>query len=251
MPSAFRWFVVSLLALAFVAPGRSSADELLPPKVLVRKFPAGQFCALPVSITFTAPSTPIVVKFTAAVWVQDDALGLTWTEQLIDNVSLATTSQVAANTSGPPEFSNSENCYVGDLSPTTYFHFNASGLSIDLLELFDSNPTARGWDLAAGGYYSTLHVGPRNVDSALEPDLNGGALGLGDGSGTPVPGATASASVTIPALTAGQSYDLGAWWYAEYVHFPHDVDYLTISISTLDGTPVARRSWGAVKHSYR
>jgi hypothetical protein len=102
--------------------------------------------------------------------------------------------------------------------------------------------------LSAGGHFST-NSGPRDVEN--DRDLTGGSIALGDGLGTPDPSQTKSTSITVSGLTAGESYDLGAWWNANFVRFPHDTVYLTVSITTQDGTPVARRSWGQVKGEYR
>jgi hypothetical protein len=52
-------------------------------------------------------------------------------------------------------------------------------------------------------------------------------------------------------LTINTAYNVGAWWDALFVRFPHDVDYLTISVTELDGTPVARRTWGQIKASWK
>jgi hypothetical protein len=239
---------VALLAAALVQPTPSAAEDLLPPKVLVRKFPQGQFCALPVSITFTAPSSPVVVTFTALQFAEDGSGVLTFTDQAIDNVTLASSAQVAANFFGAPLGTNSQNCYNED--PVSYFYFNTPGLTLDLLELFDDDPSARGWHLLDGGVFLPGRSAPRDVGQD-EIDETGGSLGLGDGAGPPVAGATASVSVTVSNLNPGQSYDLGAWWDAGFVRFPHDATYLTISVTTETGTPIATKSWGALKSSYR
>ena len=251
MPHARRLLRLSLLLAALAAPGASRADEVIPDKILVRKFPQGQFCALPISITFTAPAEQVMVKFAALEFVDDGSGTLTWTEQAIDNVSIATTAQVVANFAPPPAGSNSEFCYNGDPQPVSYFHFNRAGLTLVLLERFDTDPSARGWDLSAGGYFKTGigNTAPRDVEN--EADFTGGSLGIGPGTGTPAAGVTRSGSIRVTGLTQGVSYDLGAWWNAGFVRFPPDVTYLTISISTVSGTPVARKSWGGLKSSYR
>jgi hypothetical protein len=241
----------SLIVIASLGPSLVLADEVIPPKVLVRHFPQGQFCALPVAISFIAPAGPIKITFTALRFVDDGSGTLVWTEQSIDNVTLVPTSQVAAHWGPPPAGSASENCYIGDPTPTPYLHFNQPGLSLLLFDQFDSDPTPRGWDMLNGAYYKTTATAPRDVDSVLNPDFSGGSLGLGDGSGTPTASATASSSIIMGGLVQGESYDLGAWWDANFVRFPHDTPYLTISIDTVSGTPVARRSWGGVKSSYR
>lgn len=239
----------ALIAFALVVQTPSRADDVIPPKVLVRQFPQGQFCALPLSVTFTAPAAPIVIKFTAVEFVPDASNLLTWTEQSIDNVTLAPSAVVAANLAGPPPFGSSENCYIGDPQPVAYFHFNRPALSINLLELFDTDPVARGWDLSNDAFFNPSRSGPRDVET--DADLTGGCVGIGSGTGTPSAGSTASVSFTLSGLTAGESYDLGAWWYAGFVRFPHDTNYLTVTITTESGTPVIRKSWGAFKSSLR
>ncbi|MCC6348515.1 MAG: hypothetical protein IT347_02860 [Candidatus Eisenbacteria bacterium] len=247
MSRALLWSVVTLLALAgFALPGTAVAqDEVIPAKTLVRKFPQGLFCALPVSLSFTAPVEPVVITFTALQWVDDGSGTLTWTQQLIDNVTVSPTTQVAANTLPPPAGSNEESCYIGDPQPTPYFRFNRSGLEHDLLELFDDDPAPRGWNMTDGAYFNGSRSADRDVENLT--DATGGSLGLGDGSGTPTAGSHASASITLGNLNQGVSYDLDAWWDAGFVRFPHDTDYLTISITTLAGVPVAKKSWGALK----
>lgn len=240
--------VLMLLVAPFSEPALVHADEVIPPRVLIRKFPQGQFCALPVDITFIAPATPVIVTFTALQYVPDFSNVLTWTGQSIDNVTLATTTQFAAAFDGPPVGGSSENCYIGDPQPTPYFHFNRAGVVSLLLERFDDNPIPRGWDLGPGSSFSTSSSAPRDVET--DSDLTGGSVALGDGTGSPSPAATASASVTLPDLVQGESYTLGAWWNADFVRFPHDQDYLTVTVTTLAGTPVARKSWGALKSSF-
>lgn len=247
MKHALLWSFAALLVLtSFAAPRIATAqDEVIPPKTLVRKFPQGTFCALPVSLTFTAPVEPVIITFTALEWVDDGTGTLQWTQQLIDNVTVSPTAQVAANTLPPPAGSNEEFCYIGDLQPTPYFRFNTAGLEHDLLELFDTDPGPRGWTMNEGAYFDASHTAYRDVENLQ--DNTGGSLGLGDGSGAPSANATASTSVTLGNLNVGVSYDLGAWWYAGYVRPEQDVNYLTVTITTLGGVPVAKKSWGAIK----
>jgi len=240
----------ALLALACFAPQPvAAAEDLIEPKVLVRKFPQGQFCALPVSISFVAPLEPVTVTFTALQWVDDGSGTLQWTAQLLDNVTVAPTAQVAPNTLAPLPGSNSEFCYSGDPQPTPYFRFNRAGLDLRLLERFDTDPAARGWFLGDGGFFVADETAARDVET--ETDFTGGSLRLGDGAGTPVAGQTASASVMLDNLELGVSYDLCAWWDAGFVRFPHDVDYLTITVTSESGVPVASRSWGSLKRAFR
>jgi len=247
MSRTYRLSIAVLLVLAtFSAPGVARAqDEVIPPKTLVRKFPQGVFCALPVSLTFTAPTDPVIITFTAIEWVDDGAGGLAWTQQLIDNVTVSPTAQVTPNYLQPPAGSSAEFCYIGDPEPTPYFYFNRPGIEHNLLELFDTDPSARGWLMSSGAYFVGNRSAARNVEDMTDP--TGGSLGLGDGTGVPTAGHTASTSIILDSLNQGVSYDLGAWWDAGFVHFPHDVDYLTVTITTLGGVPVARRSWGSLK----
>lgn len=244
------WLAALALLAAFTTPRPALAqDEVIPAKTLVRKFPQGTFCPLPVSITFTAPVEAVIVTFTALEWVDDGSGGLQWTQQMLDNVTVAPTSDVTPNLLPPPAGSNAEFCYIGDPQPTPYFRFNRAGLDLRLLERFDSDPVARGWGMTDGATFVAGETAARNVENLT--DLTGGSLGLGDGTGSPAAGATASTSLTLDNLEAGVSYDLCAWWDAGFVRFPHDTDYLTVTITTLGGVPVAKRSWGAVKRDFR
>ncbi len=245
-----RSSLACVLALPLLlSPLAVRAQDVLPPKTLVRRFPQGFYCPLPVAVTFTAPATPITITFTATVYVDDGHGVPTWTAQSIDNVTLAASSVVTPNIAPPPAGSSLESCYIGDPLPTPYFHFNRAGLAIDLLERFDTNPAGRGWDLAHGGYFNTARSALRNVETAT--DATGGSLGIGPSTTTPVIGATASSSISVAGLVEGASYDLGAWWDAQFVRFPFDTNYLTISITTVEGTPVVQRSWGALKSAWR
>jgi len=236
-------FALSVIApvVAEIQPAR--AQELIPPQVLIRRFPQGTFCALPVTITFTAPATPVTITFKAVQWVSDGSQ-LQWTDQAIDNVSLAKTSVASANICGP--FGT---CY--DQNLVSYFCFSNPGLDITLLELFDTDPAPRGWTGSALTSFVSGRTAPRVVDpNAADPDENGGCLRLGDGSDVPDVNAVQTATITVSNLVEGQSYDLGAWWDCNFVRFPHDTPYLTITVMS-GTTPIATKSWGAVKHTYR
>jgi hypothetical protein len=245
--------ILALLALVSslpLAPAR--ADEEIPPRSMTRKFPAGTFCVLPVRIQFTASETAVRVFFDAQVYV-DDGGNLVWTHQWIDNVTLATKATVDANIHPPPASGESQSCYTadGDPLPTDYFYFNTPGLTLQLKETFDTDPTARGWDMSNGGYFDPLESAPRDVEVETEDPIIGGSLGLGLESPTPSLSQIATSSIDISGLSPGTQYELGAWWQAQFVKYPHDVDYLTVRIETIDGTPIAKKSWGSVKSSYR
>jgi hypothetical protein len=247
MPLARKPFLW-LLALALLPPSAPRAEDVIPPTILIRRFPQGTFCPLPVSMSFVAPSTPITVTFTAVQWEDDGFGGFAWTDQAIDNVTIAHSSVVSANTSLPPEGSSASFCYINDPAGTTpYFHFNNAGLAIDVLEQFDTNPSSRGWDLTEGAYLQ--RSAPHDVSSG-EGDESTGSVGIGDGAGTPDLAQTRSISFTVSGLTAGDSYDLCAWWFANFVK--EGAPYLTISITTGAGpTEVARKTWGSLKAQYR
>ena len=242
-----------LLLLAALAPSPAQADEsdVLPPKPMIRQFPQGTFCALPVTISFVAPATPVKVTFTALQWA-DAGFGLQFTDQAIDNVTIATTAQVVPNTVGQAIASGFEDCYIElfptpDLPPVEYFHFNRAGLTLNLLEQFDSG--AIGWDLTHGAVFTPGRTAAHDVED--NSGYTGGSLVIGDGLGTPAAGETKSTSFTISSLTAGTSYDFGAWWDVNVVRAQYDTTYLTITVTTDSGVPIARRSWGEVKKLYR
>lgn len=239
---------LGLLASVLPAPAPVRADAVLPPVILGRKFPQGQFCALPVNVTFTSPTPAVVITFTALEFVDNGSGTFVWTGQSLDNITLAATATVAANFGPPPPFSSSENCYIGDPVPVSYFYSNRA-VPMLLKELCDDDPQARGWVWSPRSNFDASRTAARIVET--EDDFTGGSIALGDGSVTPGPGITSSASVIVSGLVDGVSYDLGAWWFADFVRFPHDTDYLTITVETLNGTPVARRSWGGVKAGYR
>jgi hypothetical protein len=251
--------LASALAAAIPAPAVHAGGDVIPPKTFGRKFPEGQYCPLPVSISFTPPTSAVVIYFDANNYVEDNGAPL-WTNQSIDNVTVATTAQVSAHTFGPPE-GNCESCYVDDdgepIEPAvSYFYFNDPGLTLNLIELFDTHPGPRGWDLSNGGYYLDSSTptppfsAPRNPATCLDVN-NGGSLGLGVESATPSLSEIATSSIEVSGLTPDTSYDLSAWWNSQRVGFPHDDIYLTIRIETPDGTPVARRSWGSLKAGYK
>jgi len=251
MSLARTFLPLLLLASAFVEPQPARADDLIPVQVIIRRFPQGLFCALPITMTFTAPATPVTVTFKAVQWVSDGSQ-LQWTDQAIDNFTVAKTSVVAANFGVPPVGSTWETCYdrpLGD-PPTSYFHFDNPGLEIAQLELFDTDPAPRGWSGSPLTSFVAGRTAPRAPDNLQSPDVNGGCLRLGDGSGVPDANASETASITLSNLTEGVSYDLGAWWECNFVRFPFDTVFLTVSVTT-GTTPIATKSWGAIKHGYR
>jgi hypothetical protein len=245
MSFARAFLPLLLLAAGFVEVPTARAQELIPPRVIIRRFPQGTFCALPVSITFTAPATPVTITFSAKQWISDGSQ-LQWTDQAIDNVSVALSSVVAANIAGP--FGT---CY--DQNLVTYFGFDLPGATSTFLDLFDTDPAPRGW---TGSALTSFVAGGRTAlrnpdhDDQTSDDISGGCLRLGDGSDVPDANATQTATITLSNLTEGQSYDLGAWWDCNFVPNGQDQVFLTITVTT-GTTPIATKSWGAVKHTYR
>ena len=250
------------LALSAVIPAAAFAGgDIIPPKNLGRKFPVGLFCPLPVSVSFTSPVSSVIVYFDAQVFIDGGGGTPAWTGQLIDNISLATTAQVAAN-SGPASGDDCDNgshtnCYFEfpEEPPPSYFFFNRPGLTPALVERFDTDPTGRGWDLSHGAYFiDALTPAFSSVSAPRVPegcgDATGGSLGLGPESTTPSLGAVATTSITVSGLTPGTSYDVGGWWYADFSQDDGQI-LLTIRIERQDGTPIARKSWGGLKAGYK
>ena len=265
--SLLRSFTSLAVALALgvtVTVPAAMGGDVIPPRPLGRKFPVGTFCPLPVTVPFTAPGASVIVHFDALVYVDDGFGTLRWTEQSIDNIIVATSAQVAANLGPPQNESNQFNCYVDDDGPEeppiSFFYFNNPGLSFAHFELFDTDPTARGWDMSNGAYYinglspTSPTTAPRTPETCTFDggcDENGGALGLGQDTGA-APGVIATTSIAVNGLSADTSYDLTGWWNANFTPFqPPRPTMLTIRITLPDGTPIARKSWGSVKAGYK
>ncbi len=249
-PHHHPWLTLAaLLAAAAALPaGVRAQDDLIDPTPITRKFPQGQFCTLPVELSFIANGPAATIAYEANVYTDDGAGGLLWTNQSIDNAVIATDTDYAANFGPPPEFSSSQNCYIGDPQPTPYFYFNRAGLVLPLLERFDNDPGPRGWDLAQGAYFQDSNTGPRNPEA--DDDYTGGSLGLGLESPNPSLADRARTSITVGGLTNGQRYFLTTWWDCGNVVL-NGATYLTIRITGSGATPLAQKSWGAVKRRYR
>lgn len=238
------------LALPALAPPAAADGEVLPPRPIDRRFPQGQFCALPVDIEFTAPGATVRIVFEAKRFVLDpNDNSYHWTEQHLDNVAVSAAADYDANFGPPPDGSNSQNCYIGDPAPTPYFYDNRAGLALPLLERFDTDPAARGWDLGRGAAFDAFYGAPRNVE--FETDYTGGSLALGADDPAPQGDEVATTEITVNGLTAGSNYNLSAWWSVGHVIFGNEEPMLTITIFAPESTPVVRRSWGAVKRSWR
>jgi hypothetical protein len=238
------------LAATLVAPA-GAEEELIQPKQLDRRFPQFQFCPITLTLDFVAPGTEATIHFRANVYGFDPSTSqLTYIRHEIDGIALSTTADHAANSGFPPSGSNSENCYLD--APAPSFFYNRAGLSLPLLELFDTDPTARGWDMTQGAYFDPTRSCPRDPEHDL--DLTGGALGLG----LDLPGGSAAdsarTSITVTGLTPGTSYTVSGWWYVD--ENPLDAlgnsrASLTVWVTGSGSTPIARRTWGAMKERYR
>lgn len=247
------WRPLALLLIAGAIAGAAPAlaqDDLVVKKPVDRRFPQGQFCALPVDIEFTSPATSVRVVFEARVFVLDpNDNQLHWTEQYIDNVVVTDATTYDAHLALPPSGSNSEFCYL-DL-PVPFFYFNDAGFTMQLKELFDTDPAARGWDLANGGSFAGSWSAPRQPESTSEGTPTGGSMALGQDSASPTGTEIASTEITVNGLTPGQNFNVSAWWDVNYVIFGSTETFLTVSVFAPNGTPVARKSWGGLKRAYR
>ena len=233
--------IALLLALAVSVPAQE-----IQTKPITRKFPQFTFCALPVDISFISPGTSVKVDFQALRFVDDGFGELLFTDQLIDNVALATTAVHQANFGPPPVGSSLNECYnCGGVTTTAhYFYLNRFG-ALPFKETFDANPATHGWDMAHGASWNTFLTAPRNVET--NSDFTGGSLQLGDPGPQPDPYATSSIEIT--GLTAGTSYSLSAWWSVGAVrcNLATPPVYLTITVSNattgVGDPPLARGSW--------
>ena len=263
LPRSLTRLALALALTAVIPAAALAGGDIIPSKKIVRSFPVGTWCPLPISISFTPPVSSVIVYFDAQVYIDNGFGSLSWTGQQIDNVSVVTTAQVAANSgtaSGQScDDENISNCYGEfpvDEPPPSYLFFNRPGLTLAHLELFDSDPTARGWDMIHGGYFVNSlspdffrFTAPRVPEGCGDP--TGGSLGLGPVSTPESIDAVATTSITVSGLTPGTSYDLGAWWNTKEANPGGNVILLTIRIERQDGTPIARKSWGGLKSGYK
>jgi hypothetical protein len=224
----------------------SSPAQEIQTKPITRKFPQFTFCALPVDISFISPGTSVKVDFQALRFVDDGFGELLFTEQLIDNVMLATTAVHQANFGLPPVGSSLNECYnCGGVTTTAqYFYFNRFA-TLPFKETFDANPATRGWDMSHGATWNTFLTAPKNVEA--NSDFTGGSLLLGDAGPQPDPYATTSIEIT--GLTPGTSYSLSAWWSVGAVrcNLATPPVYLTITVSNattgVGDPPLVQGSW--------
>jgi hypothetical protein len=253
--TAFSRRLLSGLLLSAVAlaalPALSFAQELIPPRNIDRKFPQFVFCGLPVDIAFVANGPTARIEFEGDVYAPtSNPPFIQWANQAIDNVSVSSDADFTAHFGGPPSGVPWEFCYQGDPVPVSYFYFNdATGLP--LLEQFDDDPAARGWDVTQGAVFEADRTAVRDPEpSGTHNDFSGGCLQIGQEVPSPTGNETGKTSITVSGLTAGVTYHVGAWW--SVVNFEDEESVrLTIRVFGDDTTPLSERSWGSIKARYR
>jgi len=159
------WTALAVTLATLVAAGPSNAQDLVPVRVIVRKFPQG-FCPIPdLGVQFTAISNKVTVEFSA----NTSYLG-TPIEQSIDNLCIADAFQVQTN------LDECSTCPSFESDPVSMFLFNnfdPNGQVITWLERFDTDPAGRGWDMTHGAIYD-----PTPKDPPPCGDASGGSLRL-------------------------------------------------------------------------
>ena len=236
-----------LLAGATVAATPVHSQELLTPKVIKRPFPQGLFCPLPIDLPFIANGSTAILRFsTTTVNYHDDNQNAdTWSEQSIDNIAVSTDATYQAHL--VPLGPNTDQCYIppGPLL-TSVFAFQSAG-PLPWLDTFTTDPALGGWDVTHGAYWNPVITAPNDpgTDLSFTPK---GALGLGVLDPTFNLADSAFTTRTVTGLSAGVTYHLTGWWNVNQMQL--DKITLTVSVSGTGSTPVARRTWGAVKRRY-
>lgn len=244
-----RWILSSALVASLV-PGQPrpiAAEEIvLVSEPLVRKFPEFTFCPLPVTLAFTASGGTATIFIVANTYVFDGA-SFIYTHQAIDDVSVVRDSvnalfQLVNDESSPFNF-----CYLGATVPSIFEFDQLAPGTPPLLETFESAPS--GWDLDHGAYYDGTRSGPNNPSSP-SPTFGTGSLGLGIESATPSLADSGRTSITVTGLIGGKGYVLNGWWSVDG-GISTDNASLTVKITGPDQTPLAQKTWGALKARYR
>jgi hypothetical protein len=252
--------IMAVALSATLVQSARAQDDLIIPLPVKRKFPAGTFCTLPVVVSFVADGPTATVTYEVNIYTEDPAAQpgspLVWTEQSIDNAVVSTTADYNANSGEEPDGSQAFFCYNGGSDPAPpVLYFNRAGLVLPLVELFDTDPTARGWDMSRGAYYVSDRSAPRDPETDGETHQGdtsfGGSLGIGQETASPSLDDKAFSAITVGGLTAGTSYTLTTWWDSGNVFFANDRTYLTIHITGAGSTPLAEKSWGGLKKSYK
>ncbi len=220
-----------LLAATLGVSGGAAAQELIPPRKIIRTFPT-DFCPMPEMLTFTTLSTNVTLEFAANLGPE----GVYDTH--IDNLCIADAFQVATNSgqcSDCPELFDNQGAHPVDAFFFDYF--NPEGSIITWLERFDSDPASRGWDLARGATYDATSSAVRDPGSVT--DFSGGSLRL---AGTPTCGdSLVRTRITVTGLTPGVSYTLTGWWSAPGMI----LEETNVEVRIFDqGALIGRSTWG-------
>jgi hypothetical protein len=239
---------VTMFSFLAAAGSALAQDELVPPRVTDRKYPQGVYCPLPVDVAFTADGATATIRFsTHTVFFTDPFNDVQWSQQEIDNIGVSLESVYQANLG--PLGPNSNDCYFDDDLPATFYFQNAG--TLPLLEKFDTDPGALGWDLAHGAYWSTSNTAPN--DPGSDSDYSSiGCLGIGEDAPSPAERDLADSAYTtirVEGLTAGQSYRLTGWWNVQQMEL--DEIFLTIRIFGDEATEITRATFGGLKARYR
>lgn len=244
----FLGFSAVLMGLMAGLVPQARGQELIVPRTKDRKFPQGVWCPLPLDLAFTANGAEATIRFSTNVYYQDSNNNneLSWSEQFLDNVCVSPEDVYQAHLNPRVLDTPSYDCYFGETIEQR-FHFQNAGGTL-LKELFDTNPVGR-WDLDHGAYWSDSATAAN--DPGVEEDFDPlGCLGLGRDQTPRSPTDSAYTSVTVTGLTQDQNYVLTGWWYVRRMDL-NDL-FLTTRIYGIDGpTPIARKTWGAVKRQYR
>jgi hypothetical protein len=247
---ATRWILaLVLIACLLPAPQPIAADEIILVGVpLIRKFPAFDFCPFPLRMEFTASGSTAKIFVSANVYVFDNTQPpgeeTVYTHQGIDDIVVVRDSVAFQHM--VENVGSFASCY-SQAPVDSIFNFDEiSPSDASYYELFDS--AANGWDLANGAYYDNTRSGPIAPSSGSASGT--GCLGLGLPSGSPSLADTARTQVSIGGLIAGKRYVLTGWWSVDN-GIPSNQVSLTIQMTGPDQTPLARRTWGAVKARYR
>jgi hypothetical protein len=253
MPFSYRcvrFAAVSVLLCGLtvgLAP-RAQAQELISPALKDRKFPVGTWCPMPVDLAFTANGDHVTIRYSTNVYYDDPSNGVTWTQQYLDNVCVAPQQVYLDNLHDRVEGTASEFCYIFP-GETLLQRFQIQDVSgVPLKDLFDTDPAGR-WDLDHGAYWEDSTTAANNPGP--EDDFDPlGCLGLGRDQTPRSLADSAYTSVTVTGLTNGANYVLTGWWYVRNMDL-NEV-FLTTRVYGVDGpTPIAIKTWGAVKRQYR
>ena len=165
---------------------------------------------------------------------------------------MCATSDYAPNSGFPPSGHIVGSCY-SDIHVGSFW-FNRP-LTLPLLEVFNTDPGARGWDMTHGAVFDASTTGPRNPE--LDIDYTGGSLLLGANTPGGTPADSAMTSIAVTGLVAGHSYTVSGWWFVGNIpQDPNNGDpllnvTLDLRIFGDTSTPIMHRTWGRLKADYR